>query len=54
MTPITVHPIAGPMPVAPCPDTPEVREEIKAEWQRQASVSLAKIMQNPMPKGGMK
>ena len=54
MTPIIVHLIAGPMPVAPAPDTPDVEREIAKEWQRQASVSLAKIMQNPVPKGTIK
>lgn len=36
-------------PVAPCPVTPATEREIKAEWQRQASIALAKIKMNPAP-----
>jgi hypothetical protein len=52
MTPIAVHPDprVGPCPVASVPDTPETRKTIREEWRRQADVSLAKILLNPVPK----
>lgn len=46
---IPVHPVFGPLPVTPCPVTPATEREIKAEWQRQASIALAKIKLNPAP-----
>lgn len=46
----TSHGTATPNPYA-ARIAAEVEREIAAEWQRQASVSLAKIMQNPVPKG---
>lgn len=52
MTPvIIIHPTAGPCPVTPAPDTPELQREMAKEWRRQADVSLARIMSNPVPKG---
>lgn len=47
---IPVHPVFGPLPVTPCPVTPATEREIKAEWQRQASIALAKIKMNPVPR----
>lgn len=37
--------------VAPCPATPRIERRIEQEWQRQASISLARIKLNPVPKG---
>lgn len=49
---IPVHPVYGPLPVAPIPDTPTTRVRIAAEWRRQADVSLAKIKAGDPVKGG--
>jgi hypothetical protein len=38
-------------PVASCPETPETDKRICLEWQRQASISLARINLHPVPKG---
>lgn len=54
MTPIIVTSAGTACPVAPAPDTPEIQSEMRKEWQRQAAVSLARILQNPVPKGTMK
>ena len=54
MTPIIVTSAGTACPVAPAPDTPRVDRRIAKAWQRQAAVSLARIMRNPVPKGTMK
>ena len=51
MTPIPVHPVFGPMPVSPCPATPGAVSRLSEEIRRQASISLAAIKANPVPKG---
>lgn len=51
MIPIIVTSDGTACPVAPCPETPETERRIEHEWQRQASISLARIKLNPVPKG---
>jgi NAD(P)-dependent dehydrogenase (short-subunit alcohol dehydrogenase family) len=51
MPSIIVNSAGTACPVTPAPDTPETERRIAEEWQRQAAVSLARILQNPVPKG---
>lgn len=46
---IPVHPVFGPMPVAPAPATPGAVSRLSEEIRRQASISLAVIKANPVP-----
>lgn len=54
MTTIHVHPVLGPMPIAPCPATPGAVSKLSEEIRRQADISLAKMLLHPAPKGTMK
>jgi hypothetical protein len=52
MTPIPVHPVLGPMPVAPAPATPGAVSRLPEEIRRQSNISLAVIKANPVPQRG--
>lgn len=58
MTPIPVHPVLGPMPVAPAPATPGAEAKVSDLYNAQKAISLAKspavlsaLRANPVPKG---
>jgi len=51
MADIIVTPAGCAVTVAPCPAKPRIERRIEQEWQRQASISLARINLNPVPKG---